>query len=49
MKKFVSDLFALAMLLLMVWLVLSWFNIAANNTTLNPVYADWNLFILLLK
>lgn len=49
MKKVFSNLFNVMMVLLVVWVVMSWLNISFNNTTINPVYADWNLFIMLLK
>lgn len=49
MKKVLSNLYSLVIILLVIWMVLSVLNISFQSTMPDHVIADWNLFIMLLK
>lgn len=44
MKKILTILIELIMIILLVWIVASYIDVAAHNTDPNPVYHAWNLF-----
>ena len=46
MKKFLKFVLCTSFVLFMCWAVASFFDLTANNSVPNPVYATWNLFML---
>lgn len=47
MKKLLGKLVATAELSVMVWFVLSWLNVIANNTAPYGELATWNMFVII--
>lgn len=46
-KKIISVFPSVLAVLFLLWLGLSWFDIIADNNTLNPIHSNFNLFSLL--
>lgn len=47
MKKIITNILAAASILLIVWALLSWVDIVADNSSPNPSHNPCNLFVLL--
>lgn len=48
-KKFFWGLYCSAGVLLVLWAIVSWFDIIADNIAPNPQHWDFNLFLLLIR
>ena len=48
-KKFFWGLYCSSGVALVLWAVISWLDIIADNIAPNPVHWEYNLFLLLIK